>query len=68
MWFSHLSRGRATFVAECWSGDTNKASKYHYYLVEIKLPRKVEIDQIKLLEEEIELLKKEEVDVPIEEG
>lgn len=56
-WFSHLEKEQdhtyAVFIVECWSGDLNTNSKYHYFLAKIRLIKENEIDQIKELEEKI---------------
>ena len=62
MFFSHIEKSPdkkrefAVFVIECWSGDLTKKSIYHFFKARVKLPKTVEIDQIKIQEEEIEKL------------
>lgn len=42
LWLSYHLKEHAIFVAECWSGDLNKRSHYHLFLVSVKLAGKVE--------------------------
>lgn len=48
----------ALFVAECWSGDLHKESTRHYFEIRVKLPNPVEIDQMKVMEEKLEELRR----------
>ncbi len=71
MWFSHLDTSKprykyAVFVVECWAGNLNIVSKYHYFQARVKLLRDVEVDQIQELEQEIEVLRNKLVELEAE--
>ena len=71
-WLSHLEKDDrgytyAVFVVECWSGDLDIPSKYHYFKARIKLLRKTEIDQVSELENTIQTLESQLSEIDVEE-
>lgn len=44
----------AVFVGECWSGDLDKKRATHIFKYRVKLPKPIEIDQLKQCVDELE--------------